>query len=239
MNKRDFLKTSAILGAGAFAGLTNAASGAELFAPLNNSTGLNSNGEYELPPLPYAYDALEPYIDETTMRLHHDKHHAGYVRGLNNAKAKVTEAMDTSDFGLIKHWERELAFHGSGHFLHSIFWNNMGPKQGKPSKKLMEYINKSFGSFDRFKDLFFNATKAVEGSGWGILAYEAVGDQLVVLQAEKHHNLTQWITVPLLACDVWEHAYYLKYQNKRADYVKGFMEVVNWEDVSARLEELL
>ncbi len=239
MNKRDFLKTSAILGAGAFAGLSNSSKGAEILPSISNIAGKGVNGEYQLPPLKYAYDALEPYIDETTMRLHHDKHHAGYVKGLNKAQKMVTQSLDNNDFSLIKHWERELAFHGSGHFLHSIFWKNMGPQQGKPSKKLSQYIDKSFGNFNRFKDLFFNATKSVEGSGWGILAYEPSGDQLVVLQAEKHHNQTQWITIPLLVCDVWEHAYYLHYQNKRADYVKGFFEVINWEDVSENLENAL
>lgn len=239
MNKRKFLKTSAILGAGAFAGFAQSTNGAEIHSPLSNLSSLNANGEYELPPLPYAYDALEPYIDETTMRLHHDKHHAGYVKGLNKAHKKVIESLDSSDFSLIKHWERELAFHGAGHFLHSIFWKNMGPTQSKPSKTLQQYINKSFGSFDRFINLYINATKSVEGSGWGILAYEPNGDTLVVLQAEKHQNQTQWLTIPLLVCDVWEHAYYLKYQNKRADYVKGFLEVVNWEDVSNNLDKAL
>jgi Fe-Mn family superoxide dismutase len=238
MDKREFLKTSALLGAGAIAGITSSYANAAA-NPLEGIAGLNPSGEYELPPLGYEYDALEPYIDEQTMRLHHDIHHAGYVKGLNKATKKVQEALDSGDFSLIKHWERELAFHGAGHFLHSIFWKNMGPKQGKPSKTLEQYINKSFGSFDGFNKLFLNATKSVEGSGWGILAYEPKGDKLVVLQAEKHHNQTQWITVPILVCDVWEHAYYLKYQNKRADYIKGFLEVVNWENVSGNLERAL
>jgi len=239
MNKREFLKTSAILGAGAFAGLTGKTRASEVFSVPSSIAGLNANGEYELPPLTYDYDALEPHIDATTMRLHHDIHHAGYVKGLNNARMKVAGALDSGDFSLIKHWERELAFHGAGHFLHSIFWKNMGPSQGKPGKVLTDYINKSFGSFDRFIDLFFNATKSVEGSGWGILAYEPTGDQLVVLQAEKHHNQSQWVSIPLLVCDVWEHAYYLNYQNKRGDYIKGFLEVVNWENVSENLDKVL
>lgn len=238
MNKREFLKTGAILGVGAIAGLSGAKANVAS-NPLAGIAGLNSSGEYELPPLDYAYDALEPYIDAQTMRLHHDIHHLGYVKGLNKASQKVAEAIETGDFSLIKHWERELAFHGSGHFLHSIFWKNMGPSQGKPGKNLEKYINKSFGSFEGFINLFLNATKSVEGSGWGILAYEPKGDKLVVLQAEKHHNLTQWITVPILVCDVWEHAYYLKYQNKRADYIKGFLEVVNWDNVSANLDKAL
>lgn len=200
---------------------------------------LNANGEYTLPPLDYAYNALEPHIDEATMRLHHDIHHAGYVKGLNKATAKVAEAMETGDFDLIKHWERELAFHGAGHFLHSIFWKVMGPEQGQISKKLKKYINKSFGSEANFKKLFFNATKSVEGSGWGILAYQPDADKLVVLQAEKHHNQSQWVSMPILVCDVWEHSYYLNYQNKRGDYINGFMKVVNWNNVSALLDGYL
>jgi len=239
MNKREFLKTGTLLGLGAFAGLPAISNGLRASHPNSISSSLNAKGEYELPALPYAYNALEPQIDEATMRLHHGIHHAGYVKGLNNAIAKIGEAMDKADFSLIKHWERELAFHGAGHFLHNIFWNNMGPVQGKPGKTLEQYINKSFGSFDRFRALFLNASSSVEGSGWGILAYEKDSDKLVVLQAEKHQNQSLWVSVPILVCDVWEHAYYLKYQNKRADYVKGFMEVINWEDVTKRLEASL
>ncbi len=238
MNKRDFLKTSAVLGTAALFGNSISALGENrIVSPL--AATLNADGEYTLPPLPYAYDALEPHIDSTTMKLHHDKHHAGYVRGLNKATLMVSKAVESGDFALIKHWERELAFHGAGHFLHSIFWQVMGPTQGQRSHTLVKYINKSFGSFDNFKKLFFNATKTVEGSGWGILAYQPDADKLIVLQAEKHHNQTQWVSVPILVCDVWEHAYYLKYQNMRGDYINGFMEVINWDKVSELLENQL
>ncbi|MCK9325658.1 MAG: superoxide dismutase, partial [Bacteroidales bacterium] len=164
---------------------------------------------------------------------------AGYVKGLNTAVKKVNEAMDSGDFSLIKHWEREMAFHGAGHFLHNLFWSNMGPSTGKRSTTLNRYINQSFGSFDRFISLFKQASISVEGGGWGILAYQPDGDRLVVLQAEKHQNQTQWITIPILVCDVWEHAYYLKYQNKRGDYVNGFLQVVNWDHVSELLEQAI
>lgn len=238
MNKREFLKTGAVLGTSAFLGGSLNTFGNNTHTnPL--ITPMSAEGKYLLPPLEYAYDALEPYIDETTMTLHHDKHHAGYVNGLNKATEMVQKAMDTNDYGLIKHWERELAFHGGGHFLHAIFWQVMGPKQGQMSDTLKKYMNKSFGSENNFRKLFFNATKSVEGSGWGILAYQPDADKLVVLQAEKHHNQSQWVSVPILACDVWEHAYYLKYQNKRGDYINGFMEVVNWNKVSELLENQL
>lgn len=239
MDKRDFLKTGAIAGLGTLmTGNTLFASNLGFNTNKNNALA-DSSGKYILPPLPYGYDALEPYIDEQTMRLHHDKHHQGYVNGLNKATEKVKEAINTNDFSLIKHWERELAFHGSGHFLHTIFWNIMGPSQGKMSNDLKNRIDKSFGSFDNFKKLFFNASKSVEGSGWGILAYQPDTDSLTVLQAEKHHNLSQWISIPILVIDVWEHAYYLKYQNKRGDYINAFFEVINWDAVSERLAMLM
>ena len=189
-----------------------------------------AKGQHELPPLPYAYDALEPYIDEQTMRLHHDKHHLGYVNGLNKAEEKLAEARKNGDFGLVKHWSREAAFNGSGHLLHSIFWPNMIPAsqaKGQPDGPLADAINRDFGSFDAFKQQFAAASGAVEGSGWGILAYRPLDDALVILQAEKHQNLTQWGVVPLLVLDVWEHAYYLKYQNKRAEYVQNFFNIIN------------
>jgi superoxide dismutase, Fe-Mn family len=239
MNKRAFLKTGAALGVAGMAGtpaMASTFSNMEEFLKMDKIA--DASGEYILPDLPYAYDALEPYIDEQTMRLHHSIHHNGYVRGLNNATKKVKEAVESGDFSMIKHWERELAFHGGGHFLHTIFWNNMGPKQGKRSNQLEKQLTKDFGSYDNFRKLFVAASTSVEASGWGILGYQPHTDKLVVLQSEKHHNLTQWITFPILAIDVWEHAYYLKYQNKRGDYVNAFMEVVNWDDISKRLEDL-
>jgi Fe-Mn family superoxide dismutase len=194
---------------------------------------------HELPPLPYSYDALEPYIDEQTMRLHHDIHHAGYVSGLNNAEAKLAEARAEGDYGLVKHWSREAAFHGSGHLLHSIFWPNMisaSEAAASPGGALGEAIDRSFGSFDAFKAQFIAASNAVEGSGWSILAYRPSDDALVILTAEKHQNLTQWGVIPLLVLDVWEHAYYLRYQNRRAEYVNNFFNIINWDDVTARYD---
>lgn len=191
---------------------------------------------HELPPLPYEYNALEPHIDEQTMRLHHDKHHLAYVNGLNNAEAKLAEAREKGDFSLVKHWEREAAFHGAGHFLHVIFWENMSPKGGgQPTGKLADAISKDFGSFDKFLAHFKAAGAAVEGSGWVILVKNNMSGKLDILTAEKHQDLSQWVVTPLLACDVWEHAYYLKYQNNRAAYIEGFCKVINWEDVAKRM----
>ena len=196
---------------------------------------------HELPPLPYDYDALDPHIDEQTLRLHHDKHHQAYVNGLNKAEEELAKARNAGDFSLIKHWEKTAAFHGSGHILHSIFWKCMcppGQAKGKPAGHLLEAIERDFGSFDTFKAEFTAATVEVEGSGWGVLAYRPLDGKLVILQAEKHQNLTQWGVVPLMVCDVWEHAYYLKYQNARADFVRAFWNLVDWEYVGERFCEV-
>ncbi len=237
MDKREFLGTTAILGTSMMFPFAAMAQSKISISGLDKTA--DSTGKYILPDLPYGYNALEPHIDEQTMRLHHGIHHASYVNGLNTATFKIKESIETGDFSTIKHWERELAFHGGGHFLHTIFWNVMGAKQGNRSKELENYINKSFGSFDGFVKLYSAASSAVEGSGWGILFYEPVTDKLIVMQAERQGNLTQWITVPLLPVDVWEHAYYLKYQNRRGDYIKGFLNVVNWEYVSEQFSKIL
>lgn len=192
---------------------------------------------HELPPLPYDYEALEPHIDAQTMRLHHDKHHLAYVNGLNTAEAKLAECREKGDFALVKHWEREAAFHGAGHFLHCIFWENMGPNGGgQPSGALAAAIDKHFGSFDKFAAQFKAAGTAVEASGWVLLVHNCKTGALDILTAEKHQDLGQWVVAPLLVCDVWEHAYYLKYQNNRAAYIDGFMKVINWADVEKRFQ---
>lgn len=192
---------------------------------------------HELPPLPYEYNALEPYYDEETLRLHHDKHHAAYVAGWNAAEDKVSAMLKSGDFKGAKSAAKELAFHGSGDILHTIFWTNMKPGGGgEPSGALADAIARTFGSFDAFKGLFIATANAVEGSGWAVLAYRKMDDGLVVLQAEKHENLTQWGVEPVLVLDVWEHAYYLKYQNKRPEWTKAFIEhLVNWDNVAERL----
>ena len=197
--------------------------------------GPAAQGECKLLPLPYSYDALEPWIDKETLNIHYNKHHAGYVRNFNKALRKVAEARVSGDYGLIKHWSRELAFHGSGHVLHTLYWANMSPNGGgKPKGELLAAMGRSFGGFDRFAAQFAAATKAVEGSGWGVMAFEPYRGYLVVLQAEKHQDLTIWGVHPLLVCDVWEHAYYLKYQNRRAEYVKNFLNLIHWPEVERR-----
>ncbi|WP_017755634.1 superoxide dismutase [Calidifontibacillus oryziterrae] len=195
-------------------------------------------GEHKLPPLPYPYDALEPYISEQIMKLHHDKHHKSYVDGLNKSEKMMETARENNDFELLKHWEREAAFHGSGHYLHTIFWNNMKPNGGgRPKGQLLKQIEENFGGFDQFKSHFTEAANKVEGVGWAILVWSPRSHRLEILQSEKHQHYTQWDTIPLLVLDVWEHAYYLQYLNEKKQYVDQWWNVVNWNDVSNRFLE--
>ncbi|MGM9927680.1 MAG: superoxide dismutase [Bacillus sp. (in: firmicutes)] len=202
----------------------------QLFVPI---------GQHTLPPLPYAYNALEPYISTEIMKLHHDRHHKSYVDGLNKAEDKMKEARDKNDFSLIKHWEREASFNGSGHYLHTLFWEIMSPKGGgEPRGPLLYQIIKDFGSFTGFKNHFSEAAKKVEGGGWALLVWVPRARRLEILQSEKHNNLTQWDTIPLLVLDVWEHAYYLQYKNKREEYVDKWWNVVNWPAVEKRFQQV-
>ncbi len=195
------------------------------------------DGKFVLPPLPYDYAALEPAIDAQTMKLHHDIHHAAYVKGANAAmEALAAIAAGTGDAALTGHWNKELAFNGSGHALHTIFWNNMKPNKGEEAfpEALAVAIKVDFGGEAQFEKLFMATAMGVQGSGWAILGYNHLAKRLQIIQAEKHQNETFQGITPLLVLDVWEHAYYLKYQNKRADYVKAFTSIINVDDVSAR-----
>jgi Fe-Mn family superoxide dismutase len=192
-----------------------------------------AKGEYVLPPLPYAPDALDPFIDAQTMTIHHDKHHDAYVKGANKALAGLAAIREgTGDAALTKHWSRELSFHGCGHFNHTLFWLLMAPPKsgggGKPSGELAKAIDRDFGSYDHFAAQFKAAAAQVEGGGWAWLVYEPMSGRLLIHQVEKQQDMFLNGARPILGIDVWEHAYYLKYQNKRPDYVDAFMNVVNW-----------
>ena len=200
-------------------------------------------GEYVLPELPYAYDALEPHIDAQTMEVHHSKHHQGYVNGLNRALVRLRDIREgAGDVGLIQHWQRQLAFHGSGHLNHALFWATMAPENdgggGFPEGELAERINRDFGSFAQFTAHFKAAARSVEGSGWAWLVHEPVSGRLMVMQMENQQHADMTGVVPLLGVDVWEHAYYLKYQNRRADYVDAFMRIVSWRAVASRYADV-
>jgi len=235
LTRRDALK---LTGAAAVLATTKVAVGSARAEAPRATANLGmafEGGKYKLPELPYPTDALEPLYDKTTLTLHHGKHHAGYVRGANGALDALAAARKAGDYGRIKALSRALAFHGSGHVLHCLFWRSMTPGGSQVPEMLAKAMADEFGSVEACQAQFAAATRAVEGSGWGVLAYEPVSGKLMVLQAEKHQNLTVWGAAPLLVCDVWEHAYYLKYQNRRADWVDAFMKLANWPFAAARL----
>ncbi|BCB88830.1 superoxide dismutase [Phytohabitans suffuscus] len=190
---------------------------------------------YSLPDLPYDYAALEPHINGQILELHHDKHHAAYVKGANDTLDRIAEARDKGDFSSIVGLEKTLAFNVSGHVLHTLYWQNMTPDGGeRPDGDLAEAIAEHFGSFEAFHGQMSAATTLVQGSGWGVLSYEPASRRLIVEQVYDHHGNVGIGSVPLLAFDAWEHAYYLQYRNVRPDFVKAMWEVVNWPDVAAR-----
>ncbi|GIG65518.1 superoxide dismutase [Phytomonospora endophytica] len=190
---------------------------------------------YTLPDLPYDYAALEPHINGHILELHHDKHHAAYVKGANDTQERIAEARDKGDFSAIVGLEKTLAFNLSGHVLHSLYWQNMSPEGGdRPEGVLAEAIGEHFGSFEAFHGQLSAATTLVQGSGWGVLSYEPLSKRLIVEQVYDHHGNVAQGSVPLLAFDAWEHAYYLQYKNVRPDFVKAMWDVVNWQDVTAR-----
>ena len=191
---------------------------------------------YSLPELPYDYAALEPHYSARLLELHHDKHHAAYVAGANATLDKLAEAREKGDFAAINQLQKNLAFHLSGHVLHSLFWLNMSKHGGgEPDGELADAIKESFGSFAGMKSQLTEAGINVQGSGWGALAWEPLRKFLVVEQVYDHQGNIGNGTVPLLVLDMWEHAYYLQYLNVKGDWVKAFWKVVNWEDVAGRL----
>lgn len=191
---------------------------------------------YQLPPLPYAYNALEPHIDEHTMKLHHDKHHLSHVGGLNRALERLEAARAAGDYVQAAAWAREAAYHESGHVLHSVFWTNMVPAGGgDPTGALAEQIEHDLGGMAAFRAQFTETAMALHGGGWAVLVWEPIGSSLMILPVEDHQHGMMWGAVPLLALDVWEHAYYLSYRNRRGAYIEAWWQVVNWADVSERL----
>jgi Fe-Mn family superoxide dismutase len=196
---------------------------------------------YVLPPLPYGYNALEPHISAQIMTLHHDKHHNAYVTGANAALDKLEKARAGAMQIDIRGVLRDLSFNIDGHKLHSLFWPNMAPAGkggGNPGGALADKISQDFGGFDKFKQQFGDAAKAVEGSGWALLLYDPEIDSLVLTQVEKQ-NFMHLAELPiLLGCDVWEHAFYLQYLNDKAKYVDAWWNVVNWSDVDKRLSKV-
>ncbi len=201
---------------------------------------------FKLPDLPYSYDALEPYIDAKTMEIHHSKHHAGYVKKLNAAIEKYPELEKYSLEELLRNLESipediriAVRNNGGGHFNHSLFWEIMKKDGGgEPEGELLEAIKRDFGDFGSFKEKFANTAKTHFGSGWAWLALSRFG-KLYVFSTPNQDNPLMMGYIPVLGLDVWEHAYYLKYQNRRPEYVDTWFNVINWEKVSGNYKEAL
>lgn len=197
---------------------------------------------FELPKLDYAYNALEPNIDAATMEIHHTKHHAAYTNNLNAALEGTSDLKTSIEDLMAKVSKQSVAVrnNGGGFYNHGLFWKVIGPNGGgKPSGDLLAAIEKDFGSFDKFKDEFSKAAATRFGSGWAWLVKQA-GGKLVVSSTPNQDNplmdLAEVKGTPILGLDVWEHAYYLHYQNRRPDYIKAFWNVVNWDEVAARFK---
>lgn len=239
MNKREFIKLTSLAGVAALSGPLSS-----LAVPVTTTkTSFDDpKAPFVVPPLPYAYDALEPYIDKMTMELHHDKHHGAYVKNLNEAikgtpfatlsLEEILRKVTTGDK------DKAIRNNGGGHYNHSLFWTLLSPKKTTPSDKLKAAINTHFGSWEKFQEKFSDAGKTQFGSGWAWLI-AGPGKKLTVINTPNQdnplmHNIVKEKGTPILALDVWEHAYYLKYQNKRPDYINAFWNVVNWDEVEKR-----
>jgi Fe-Mn family superoxide dismutase len=190
---------------------------------------------YTLPKLPYDTSALEPHVSAEALELHHQKHHKAYVKGANSALDSLAEARDSDDYSSLNQLQKNLAFHLSGHVMHSIFWQVMSPDGGgKPGGELLKRIQDDFSSTDAMQRQLSECALSIQGSGWASLAWEPLGQRLVIEQVYDHQGNIGNATVPLLVLDMWEHAYYLQYQNEKAKWVKAFWEIVDWSNVAER-----
>lgn len=202
--------------------------------------------EYTLPEMPYAYDALEPHIDAQTMEIHHTKHHQAYTNNLNAALGKCsTDIQDMDILDILSDLDkvpdaqrRAINFNGGGYDNHRLFWNSMsGSGGGEPGGAVADAISKSFGGFSQFKEKFSSTTAVIQGSGWGWLVYNPTSKLVEYTSMPNQTSPRTEGLVPLLGCDVWEHAYYLKYQNRRPAYISSWWNVVDWDEVEKRLAD--
>lgn len=196
---------------------------------------------YQLPPLPYDFGALEPFISAEIMNLHYTKHHQAYVNNLNKALEQYAEAQQKQDLTTMTSLLSAIKFNGGGHLNHSIFWTNLSPKNKEggipPQGALAKAIDQEFGSLQQLIDQLSAKSVAIQGSGWGWLGFDKAHQRLVLATCENQDPLSTKGLIPLLGIDVWEHSYYLQYKNVRADYVKQIWNVINWKDVAARFEK--
>lgn len=232
MNKRTFLKTSLIIGTGSFV--------APAFGMKNLSGSRPQPAEFIQVPLNYAFNALEPYIDAQTMELHYSKHHAGYTSKFNTSveEEKLLGKTINEIFGQVSKYSASIRNNGGGFYNHNFFWQCLTPKAGgNPDSRLLNSLNVNFGSFENFKKEFAQKASSVFGSGWAWLIKQ--GDKLKIISTPNQDNplmdLAPEKGIPLLTIDVWEHAYYLKYQNRRPEYIDAFWNIVNWDFVARNL----
>ncbi|MCU1390148.1 MAG: superoxide dismutase [Ilumatobacteraceae bacterium] len=191
---------------------------------------------YTLPALPYAYDALAPHLSPETMELHHDKHHAAYVKAANETVERLASAETWQIAGL----ERALAFNVSGHGLHTLFWDSMSPEmEQRPSGALAEAIDKAFGSVDKYHERFKGALTTIQGSGWALLVFEPIAAELQIVQVQNHDGAMLLGSTPILAADGWEHAYYVDYRNDKAAWAENFTQMTDWAGASSRFDTVV
>jgi len=231
--RREFLTKATTAGAGLVLASTSSVLQAAEATGYSDKL-VDADGKYSAAPLPFAYDALEPVIDSRTVEVHYNFHHKPAVVAANKAEEALTKARESNDFALVKFYEKELSFQLSSHILHTIYWTSISGKGADPGGELAKAIDKNFGSYARFKAQLFAASMNVEASGWGVVGYHPATGKLMVLQCENHQKLTAWGVQPILVLDVFEHAYYLRYQNKRNDYLTQLFTLLNWENAGQR-----
>ncbi len=233
MNRKQFLSASAILSAATI--LPDQSVVAQNYQANGLDKLTDANGNFLHQPLPYNKNFLEPYMDEETVYLHHTFHHGGAVKAANKDLQMIRKAIDENNLETVDYWTKKLSYHFSSHVLHTIFWTNLTNKKTEPKGDLLKRIEKDFGSYEKLKGYLSKTSKDVDGNGWGILGYQPYSDKLTIMQCENHEKLTQWGVIPLLVLDVWEHSYYLKYKNKRSDFVDAMLNILDWDNVADRL----
>ena len=232
MNRKSFLQSSLILGGSSLIPVDS------VFSQGLKESGMDKlidgEGNFALQSLPYNENFLEPSMDQETLHLHYTFHHGDAVKAANKDLAMIKKAIDENSLDTVDYWTKKLSFHLSSHILHTIFWTNLTNKKSDPSGSLLKQIEKDFGTYDKLKILISKTSKGVDGNGWGILGYQPYTGKLTVLQCENHEKLTQWGVIPILVIDVWEHSYYLKYRNRRAEFVDNLFPIINWDNVAQR-----
>ncbi len=232
MNRKDFIATAAILSSASL--LPKNSVLAQGLAESGMDRLTDDSGNFTLQSLPYAESFLEPHMDQETLHLHYTFHHGDAVKAANKDLQMVRKSLDENNVETVDYWTKKLSFHLSSHILHTIFWTNLTNSKTSPKNELLKSIETDFGSYDKLKILMARTSKGVDGNGWGILGYHPATQKLIVMQCENHEKLTVWGIIPILVVDVWEHSYYLKYRNRRGEFVDNLFNVLNWDNVADR-----